>query len=142
MEKDKLTIGLLAKEAPAVFDDLNNGQGTFLYNFNIRTVFVKEDKYGGVEVVDKKNKSTGTRVQYDSIRVEYPKTADNIFSTLLSSKYSANTERKMMNEYQSAELGLLHADAKIPYQEFLKVRLSIRDMVDADCEAHNIPNSI
>lgn len=142
MEKNKLTVGLLAKEAPSVFDDLNNGQGTFLYNFNIRTVFVKEDEYGGVEVVDKKNKSTGTRVQYDSIRVEYPKTADNIFSTLLSSKYSDNTERKMVNEYQSAELGLLHADAKIPYQEFLKDRLSIRDMVDADCEAHSIPNSI
>lgn len=47
-----------------------------------------------------------------------------------------------MNEYQSAELGLLPEDAKIPYQEFLKDRLAIRAMVDADCETYNIPTDL
>ena len=91
------------------------------------------------EIVTDEKEATGTMVQYDSLRVEYPKTADNIFGTLLTAKYPAKTESKLVNEYQSAELGLLPEDAKIPYQEFLKDRLAIRAMVDADCETYNIP---
>ena len=33
-------------------------------------------------------------------------------------------------------------DAKIPYQEFLKDRLAIRAMVDADCEIYDIPTDL
>lgn len=77
--------------------------------------------------------------QYDSLRVEYPKTADNIFGTLITAKYPANTESKLVNEYQSAALGLMDESAKIPYEDFLKDRLALRAMVDDDCEALNIP---
>ena len=84
-------------------------------------------------------RATGTMFQYDSVRVEYPKTADNIFSTLLTARYPAKTESKLVNEYQSAMLGLLAESAKSPYENFLKDRLAIREMVDADCETYNIP---
>ena len=102
MERNALTTGLLAKETPAVIDNLNNGQGTFLYNHNITTVLVKEDEHGGIEIVTDEKEATGTMVQYDSLRVEYPKTADNIFGTLLTAKYPAKTESKLVNEYHSA----------------------------------------
>ena len=139
MERNTLTIGLLTKEMPSVIDDLNNGQGTFLYNHNIKTVLVNEDEHRGIEITTDKKKATGTMLQYDSLRVEYPKTADNIFHTLLTAKYPVDTEIKLMNDYQSAELGLLPKDAKLPYREFLKDRLEIRAMVEADCKQNNIP---
>lgn len=140
MEANVLTTGLLADKKPEVIDYLNNGQGTFLYNHNIKEVKVIADKMGGIEVTsDDDERATGTMWQYDSVRVEYPKTADNIFSTLLTAKYPAKTESKLVNEYQSAMLGLLAPDAKLPYENFLKDRLVIRQMVDADCETYNIP---
>ena len=47
MEANVLTTGLLAKTKPEVIDSLNNGQGTFLYNHNIKEVKVIADKEGG-----------------------------------------------------------------------------------------------
>lgn len=139
MEANVLSKGLLAKEKPVVIDDLNNGQGTFLYNHNIKEVSVVEDEHGGVTITLLEEEATGKMWQYDSVRVEYPKTADNIFSTLLTAKYPAKTESKLMNEYQSAVLGILSEEAKIPYENFLRDRLTIRQMIDADCETYNIP---
>lgn len=139
MEANVLTIGLLAKTKPEVIDYLNNGQGTFLYNHNIKEVKVIADKEGGIEITTDAERATDTMFQYDSLRVEYPKTGDNIFSTFLTAKYPEKTENKLMNEYQSAILGLLSEEAKLPYENFLKDRLAIRKMVDADCETYNIP---
>lgn len=139
MEANVLSKGLLAKEKPVVIDDLNNGQGTFLYNHNIKEVSVVENEHGGVTITLLEEEATGKMWQYDSVRVEYPKTADNIFSTLLTAKYPAKTESKLMNEYQSAVLGILSEEAKIPYENFLRDRLTIRQMIDADCETYNIP---
>ena len=141
MQKDMLLPwrDLLAKTKPEVIDSLNNGQGTFLYNHNIKEVKVIADKEGGIEITTDAERATGTMFQYDSVRVEYPKTADNIFSTLLTARYPAKTESKLVNEYQSAMLGLLAESAKSPYENFLKDRLAIREMVDADCETYNIP---
>ena len=92
MEANVLTTGLLAKTKPEVIDSLNNGQGTFLYNHNIKEVKVIADKEGGIEITTDAERATGTMFQYDSVRVEYPKTADNIFSTLLTARYPAKTE--------------------------------------------------
>lgn len=146
MEKNVLTTELLAKEKPTVIDDLNNGQGTFLYNHNIREVDLVVDGDGGAPRVatTKKEKAAATEkgYLYDSVRVEYPKTADNIYSTLLSAKYPANTESKLQNEYNSAVLGLLEESAKEPYVAFLTDRLAIRKKVDEDCANLNIPTDL
>lgn len=139
MDKSILSIGLLSQTRPQVIDPYNNGQGTVLYNHNIVEVDVVEDEMGGIAVTNDPEIATGKRYQYDSLRVEYPTTADNIFSTLLSAKYPANTESKLVNEYQSAVLGLLSDDYKKPYEAFLKDRLAIRTMVDSDCATLNIP---
>lgn len=142
METKVLTTGLLAKEQPAVIDDLNNGQGTFLYNHNIHEVLVIEDEDGNVTVTDDEEAATGSMWQYDSLRVEYPKTADHIFSTLLSAKYPASKESKLQNEYNSAVLHILPNTAKQPYVDFLNDRLAIREMVDGDCANEEIPTDL
>lgn len=143
METTGLFIGLLADEKPEVIYDLYNGQGTFMYNHNIKEVSVIKEKEGDITVTsDDDEKATGKMFQYDSVRVEYPKTADNIFSTLLTAKYPSKTESKLMNEYQSAMLGLLDESYKKPYEDFLKDRLAIRNMIDADAETYNIPTDL
>ena len=134
-----LNTMLLAKEKPAVIEDLNNGQGTFHYNHNIKEVLVVESEMGGVTITTDPDEATGSMYQYDSVRVEYPKTADNIFGTLLQAKYPADRESKLVNEYQSAMLGLMPETAKKPYEDFLRDRLAIREMVDSDCKTLNIP---
>jgi hypothetical protein len=140
MEKqDVLTIGLLVDNKPEVFFDLNNGQGTFLYNHNIKEVLVIKDESGSISITEDEDKATGTMFQYDSVRVEFPKTADNIFATLLAAKYSSTRESKLVNEYQSAVLGLLDKSFKKPYENYLKDRISIRESVDSDCETAKIP---
>lgn len=139
METNVLTIGLLADEKPEVIYDLYNGQGSFLYNHNVKEVSVIKDKEGGITITTEAKSATGKMYQYDSVRVEYPRTADNIFSTLLTAKYPAKTENKLVNEYNSAVLGLLDASYKKPYEDFLKERLAIRKMVDADAETYKIP---
>lgn len=113
-----LSTGLLANERPNVIDPYNNGQGTVLYNHNITEVDVVVDEMGGVLITDDPKTATGKMYRYDSLRVEYPTTADNIFSTLLSAKYPANTESKLVNEYQSAMLGLMPETAKSPMRTF------------------------
>lgn len=44
METTGLFIGLLADEKPEVIYDLYNGQGTFMYNHNIKEVSVIKEK--------------------------------------------------------------------------------------------------
>ncbi len=142
METKILSIGLLSKERPQVIDPYNNGQGTVLYNHNITEVDVVADEMGSVAIATDPKTATGKMFRYDSLRVEYPTTADNIFSTLLSAKYPANTESKLVNEYQSSVLGFLPPEYKKPYEYFLKDRIAIRNMVDSDCATLNIPMDV
>jgi len=133
MEKSNVLVtGLLAKEKPEVFKDLNNGQGTIHYNHNIVEVLVIVDENGNITITDDPEKATGKMWQYDSLRVEYPKTADNVFATLITAKYPANTESKLQNEYNSAVLGILTEEAKAPYIAFLNDRLTLHQMVEDD----------
>ena len=123
---------------------MQGGSGHFpvVENF-IQLITTIKEKEGGITVTsDDDEKATGKMFQYDSVRVEYPKTADNIFSTLLTAKYPSKTESKLMNEYQSAMLGLLDESYKKPYENFLKDRLAIRNMIDADAETYNIPTDL
>lgn len=134
-----LSIGLLSDNSPEVIYDLNNGQGSFLYNHNIKEVSVIKDESGGIAITSDTEKATGKMFQYDSVRCEYPKTADNIFATLLTAKYPAQRESKLVNEYQSAVLKLMDESYKQPYMDFLADRLAVRNSVDADCVTNNIP---
>lgn len=142
METNLLSIGLLSDNSPEVILDLKNGQGTFLYNHNIKEVKVIKDENGGITITEDAEKATGSMFQYDSLRCGYPQTADNIFATLITAKYPANVESKLVNEYQSAVLGLLDPSYEEPYKAFLRDRLAIRTAVDNDCAAINIPTEL
>ena len=140
METKLLNVGLLAESRPDVIFDYNNGQGSFLYNHNIVEVMVIKDESVLVSETDDESKSSGKMYKYDSVRCEYPRTANNIFATLLMSKYPSSIESKLINDYQAALLGFLDESYKAAYENFLKDRKAIKAMVDADCKTLNIPN--
>lgn len=147
MEKvSVLTTGLLAKEKPVVIDDLKNGQGTFLYNHNIKEVLVIEDENGGITITEDKKKATGKMWQYDSLRVEYPRTRKNIYATLLEARYPQDVQQKLVNDYQAAQMEILEdeeAEAAIAaYRAFLTDRKAIKAMVTEDCAENNIPEDL
>lgn len=144
-----LKLALLSASKPSVIDDLGNGHGTVLYNHHIKEVSVIEsnDTEGGgssvtVTTDDDKN-ATGKRWQYDSLRVEYPTTANHIFETLIGEVYPVDVQQKLYNDYQAAAFGLSDDDeAETKYKAFLKDRIALKSMVKADCESNNIPESI
>lgn len=147
METLRLKTGLISVDKPQVIDDLKNGQSTFNYNHNIKEVEVEQNA-GNTEAGEgegsepKKVKSW----QYDSLRVEYPRTGNNILETLLTEKYPQDQQQKLVNDYQAAQLGILEDEeadnAIVSYKAFLQDRKAIKAMVKADCVTYNIPDSI
>ena len=127
-----LSIGLIAVEKPVKIDDLHNGQGTVLYNHNMVEIMVKNED-GNIVETDDPEEAT------DSLRVEYPINADNIFRTLLNAKYDSNRQEKLINEFQSAQLGILDDSHIEPYKAFLRERIALKEMVLADAVELNLP---
>lgn len=132
--------GLIASEKPVKFEDLNNGQGTIHYNHNIQEILVINGEDGSQEVTDDPEKANGTAYKYDCVRVEFPKTGNNVYRTLLNAKYDSDHQEKLINEYQSYKFGITDdEEALTNYKAFLQDRLSIKDMVDDDCKECNVP---
>jgi len=135
-DKERLTVGLLSEQRPAVIEDLNNGQQTKHYNHNIKQVFVVKDEHGAIiSINDTEVEGSIPMFQYDCLRVEFPVDPDNTFKTLLNAKYGKDEENRLQNEYQSAVLGLLPESYKEPYQNFLRDRIAIKSMIDQDFKA-------
>ena len=132
--------GLIASEKPVKFEDLNNGQGTIHYNHNIQEILVINGEDGSQEVTDDPEKANGKAYKYDCVRVEFPKTGNNVYRTLLNAKYDSDHQEKLINDYQSYQLGITEdEEALTNYKAFLQDRLSIKAMVDEDCKEGNVP---
>lgn len=126
MNTEILKTGLTSKEVQPTFDVIDRIKGTTLYNFNQHWIEVEEEG----EVVRLN--------QYDSLRVLYPITENNIFATLITAKYENNEEQKLQNDYNAAVLGIEDEEAKQPYLDFLEDRKALRAMVHTDCERGGI----
>ncbi len=137
-KENNLSLGLISERRPDTFHDLNNGRGSFLYNHNIYQVSVHKDEHGGITVIAD-SKTAPKMYRYDSLRCDLSKNADNIFAELLAAHYSPETESKLVNEFNSAQVGLLPDEYKTPYEAFLLHRINLREMVMEDCTTNNIP---
>ena len=128
MKTDILKIGLISAEVQPTFDNIDRVKGTTLYNFQQQWV-EKEDE-GGKKV----------RVnQYNSLLVPYPLTRKHVFQQLITAKYEADDESKLLNDYNAAMLGLEDESKKQPYLDFLADRKQLHAMVVADCASNNVP---
>ncbi len=137
-KENNLSLGLLSENRPETFFDLKNDRGSFLYNHNIFQVSVVKDENGGITIIPD-SKDAQKMYRYDSLRCDLSKNVDNIFAELLAAHYSPETESKLVNEFNSAQVGLLPDEYKTAYEAFLLHRINLREMVMEDCTTNNIP---
>ncbi len=128
MAQTTLKRGLHSEKVQPTFDVIDRIKGTTLYNHNQHFV----------ETTDEQGNKTKVN-EYDSLLVKYPVTANTVFAALLNARYDANDEKKLLNDYNAALLGIEDESKKQPYLEFLAERKALRAMVDADCNTNGIP---
>lgn len=111
------------------------GNGSFRYRYNIR----EEEK----PVQASENSETAQEAQVqpqwvcEEVTVWAPLSANKITEKVLTERWDGNYEQKLVNEYNSAQMGLLseeEAAARIEaYRAFLTERTALKSQVDADC---------
>lgn len=118
---------------PKIIDDLHSSSGTFMYNYNVCNI--------QRESVDSDGNVTNTpSFKFSSVRVEWPKTASNIFKTVLLAEYPIDVQSKMLNEFESVKLDILSAEKASNYKAFLSKRAKLKEMVNNDCLTMGIPD--
>lgn len=110
------------------------GDGSYRYRWNIEEEVETLNAEGVTQPVE-------TRVQWKCDEVIVPRLDSNvIMEAVIAYGWSASREQKLVNDYNSAQLGLYGAKsseaakAKIAaYTEFLNSRNELKAQVDADC---------
>ena len=104
------------------------GNGSYLYHYNIEEV--DRPAQEGEE-------TTGKQFKYEEVTVWAPLTANKITQKVLTSRWDSDYEQKLVNEYNSAQMGLLSEDEATrkteAYKAFLTERNRLKARVDSDC---------
>ena len=111
------------------------GNGSFRYRYNIR----EEEK--PVQASENSETAQEAQAQHqwvcEEVTVWAPLSANKITEKVLTERWDGNYEQKLVNEYNSAQMGLLseeEAAARIEaYRAFLTERTALKSQVDADC---------
>lgn len=110
------------------------GNGSYAYRYNIQEV---ETPVQGDSVAVTETKKQWT---CEEVIVWAPLSSNKITEAVITSKWDANYEQKLVNEYNAAQLGLFgaktsdEAKARIKaYTEYLSERAALKTQVDADC---------
>lgn len=111
------------------------GNGSFRYRYNIR----EEEK----PVQASENSETAQEAQAqphwvcEEVTVWAPLSANKITEKVLTERWDGNYEQKLVNEYNSAQMGLLSEEEAAArteaYRAFLTERTALKSQVDADC---------
>lgn len=111
------------------------GNGSFRYRYNIR----EEEK----PVQASENSETAQEAQAqpqwvcEEVTVWAPLSANKITEKVLTDRWDGNYEQKLVNEYNSAQMGLLSEEEAAArteaYRAFLTERTALKSQVDADC---------
>lgn len=115
------------------------GNGSYLYRWNIQEVTPESEETAsedGTEVLT----VTASQFSCEEVTVWEPLSSNKITEAVITSKWDANYEQKLVNEYNAAQLGLYgsktsaEAKARIQaYTDYLKERAALKTQVDADC---------
>lgn len=142
MEKGiiKLHDGLVCDTMPEKFVDLHDGKGGFVYNFDIST-FTEEVTVEPAEEEEEPHTATVTKYRHSSLVMDAPRTQNHIIETLLTERFPANREQKLLNDYNAAKEKILPTSAKDGYLVFLEEKKRIKEMVESDCNEYGIPNA-
>ena len=127
---------------PSVLEAVGNG--SYLYRYDITEVEVESGSSTSdtdAETTEQKR----TQWQCEEVTVWLPVTSNKITEAVITSKWDANYEQKLVNEYNAAQLGLYGAktsdEAKAhikSYTDYLTERAALKTQVDADCAEFGI----
>lgn len=105
------------------------GNGSYIYRMGIQEIEMSLEE-----------ESPRTQWKCEEVVVWSPITANKITEAVITSLYDANYEQKLVNEYNSAKLGLygsttgVEAKARIKsYTDFLEQRKTLKVQIEADC---------
>lgn len=107
------------------------GNGSYIYRWDIKEVIP--------EVTEENiNEEHVSQWECQEVTVWPPVSSNKITEAVISELWSNNDEQKLVNEYNSAQLGVFDdatAEAKIAaYKIFLMTRAAVKEQVDSDCE--------
>lgn len=118
----------------AIYSDLKPqvleavGNGSYLYHYDMTEV----------DRPAQEGEAAGKQWQYEEVTVWAPLSANKITEKVLTSRWDANYEQKLVNEYNSAQMGLLSEEEAArkteAYKAFLMERAALKAQVDSDCE--------
>ena len=115
---------------PSVLEAVGNG--SYLYRWNI-----KES-----EVTDSINGESIRQWECQEVTVRIPLTSNKITQAVIGELWDSDYEQKLINEYNSAVMGIyneaLAAEKIETYKNFLAERKRIKELVDTDCTELNI----
>lgn len=98
------------------------GNGSYLYRWNIEQIEIEET----------------LQWSCDEVTVWSPLTSNKITQAVISEIYDINQEQKLLNEYNSAKLGLYDTnkanEKTASYLDFLNQRNILKTQIDNDCE--------
>lgn len=112
------------------------GDGSFRYRFNIR----EEEKPAQASENSETAQEAQAQTQWvcEEVTVWAPLSANKITEKVLTERWDGNYEQKLVNEYNSAQMGLLSEEEAAlrieAYKAFLTERAALKAMVDSDCE--------
>ena len=103
------------------------GNGSYLYHYDMTEV----------DRPAQEGEAAGKQWQYEEVTVWAPLTANKITQKVLTSRWDSDYEQKLVNEYNSAQMGLLSEEEATrkteAYRAFLTERAALKAQVDSDC---------
>ena len=111
------------------------GNGSFRYRYNIR----EEEKPAQASENSETAQEAQAQPQWvcEEVTVWAPLSANKITEKVLTERWDGNYEQKLVNEYNSAQMGLLSEEEAAArteaYRAFLTERTALKSQVDADC---------
>lgn len=112
---------------PSVLEAVGNG--SYRYRWNIAEIEQPAHESGG---------QSSTQWQCQEVTVWTPLTSNKITEAVIGELWSSSFEQKLVNEFNSANLGGYDektSAAKISaYKDFLSARQNIKDVIDDDCK--------
>ena len=108
---------VFSNENPKVFSTVGNG--SYLYHFNIQEKEIPEQ-------------AEGKAWQYNEVTVWSPLSSDKVTKEVMNAIWDKDTEQKLLNDYNAAQLGILGEEYIMKYKDFLSSRNSIKNQIDKD----------
>ena len=112
--------------------------GAVIYSFHIEEKQVEHV----VPTEDVEETTTETQYDFETVRTYLPISSNKLLQAVITDAYTSDYEQKLVNEYNSAVMGLYDEDTaarKIDaYKAFLQARAELKAMVEADCKEAGI----